>query len=327
VTLASAVLDAAPDGARVLFATSAAYDGLYRDDPRVSVLVSVERGGFAAARARIREFRPTLALDLQGTWRSRRLLAGLRGTARVVVRKDSLRRRLAVLGLRRRAPARVYERFLEALERAAGAARPATPRLVVPEPRHEVAIRRLPPERVWIGMAPGSRWANKRWPIERFIAVARDFLGERDAGVAVVVGPGDATIASAFRHELAGHDGLAIVDVGSEALPAHLERLDVLLTGDSGPMHVAEAVGTPVVALFGPTTADFGFTPFLPASRVLERRLWCRPCHVHGGNRCPLGHHRCLRDTTEGEVLTALRRVLALRGAHRLASTHQGGTQ
>jgi ADP-heptose:LPS heptosyltransferase len=95
-----------------------------------------------------------------------------------------------------------------------------------------------------------------------------------------------------------------------EELPAVLERCALLVTGDSGPMHVAEAVGTPVVALFGPTTGHFGFRPFLPASRVVERALRCRPCHVHGGDRCPLIHHRCMNDISVLDVYDTTGRLL-----------------
>ena len=67
-------------------------------------------------------------------------------------------------------------------------------------------------------------------------------------------------------------------------------------------MHMATAVGTPVVALFGPTVRQFGFFPYRARALVLERELPCRPCSYHGGPACPLGHHRCLRDISPDEV-------------------------
>ncbi|HJS47025.1 MAG TPA: glycosyltransferase family 9 protein, partial [Gemmatimonadales bacterium] len=72
--------------------------------------------------------------------------------------------------------------------------------------------------------------------------------------------------------------------------------------GDTGVMHMATAVGTPVVALFGPTVRQFGFFPYRARALVLERELSCRPCTFHGSARCPLGHHRCLRDISPEEV-------------------------
>ena len=77
----------------------------------------------------------------------------------------------------------------------------------------------------------------------------------------------------------------------------------LVVTGDSGPMHLAAAVRTPVVALFGPTVEQFGFFPYKARATVLERTLACRPCSSKGGPRCPLGHHRCLTDILPEEVM------------------------
>src|SRR5919106_1425349 len=77
------------------------------------------------------------------------------------------------------------------------------------------------------------------------------------------------------------------------ALLAHTR---VVVSGDTGVMHMATAVRTPVVALFGPTVEQFGFFPYHGRAAVVEHRLRCRPCSAMGSSRCPLGHHRCLRD-------------------------------
>ncbi len=98
-------------------------------------------------------------------------------------------------------------------------------------------------------------------------------------------------------------------------LAALLARAAVLLTNDSGPGHVASAVGTPVVSIFGPTAPEFGYTPFGGANRVVQRDgLPCRPCHSHGPERCPLGHHRCMTELDAGSVLDALESLLAETG-------------
>src|ERR671939_277511 len=77
---------------------------------------------------------------------------------------------------------------------------------------------------------------------------------------------------------------------------ALLRRARALVSGDTGVMHMATGVGTPVVALFGPTVRAFGFFPYGSRAQVLELDLACRPCSSKGGPRCPLGHHRCLGE-------------------------------
>jgi heptosyltransferase-2 len=71
-------------------------------------------------------------------------------------------------------------------------------------------------------------------------------------------------------------------------------------------MHMATGVGTPVVALFGPTVEAFGFFPYRARANVLQRDLPCRPCSRMGGPSCPLGHHACLRKIGPDAVAAAL---------------------
>jgi ADP-heptose:LPS heptosyltransferase len=87
---------------------------------------------------------------------------------------------------------------------------------------------------------------------------------------------------------------------------AALARCRAVITGDTGLGHLAEAVGVPVLALFGPTVPAFGFAPWRPESRVLERPLACRPCSLHGEKPCRYGHRDCLAGLSPEEVLAAL---------------------
>ncbi len=83
-----------------------------------------------------------------------------------------------------------------------------------------------------------------------------------------------------------------------------------LLTTDSGPMHIGIAVKKPVIALFGPTTKEFGFYPIFKDTFVIENKeLTCRPCHVHGGNFCPLEHFDCMRSLSVDHVLKTLKSI------------------
>ena len=84
-----------------------------------------------------------------------------------------------------------------------------------------------------------------------------------------------------------------------------------MVSGDTGVMHMATGVGTPVVALFGPTVQAFGFFPYLSRAVVLEREMNCRPCSAMGTERCPLGHHRCLDDILPDQVAAAVRELVA----------------
>ena len=159
-------------------------------------------------------------------------------------------------------------------------------------------------QRRLIALVPGAAHATKRWPEEhwrelvRRLAPTSDLVvlggsGEREIGRRLEQ-VGEGSVASA-----AGHFSL----LGSAAL---LRRADVAVAGDTGLLHMATAVRTPVVGLYGPGVPEFGFYPYRAAARVLEQPLSCRPCSAHGSPRCPLGHHRCLHDTSPDDVAAAL---------------------
>lgn len=161
------------------------------------------------------------------------------------------------------------------------------------------------------GLSPGSIWPTKRWPAERFAAVGRGLAGQ---GYRVVLlgGPGDAAVAREVE-EAFGDRG-AVVNVAGKtslkALAVWMDRLDVLVTNDSAPLHVAAARGTPAVAVFGPTTTALGFGPFHAASRVAEAAVDCRPCGRHGGKHCRRRHFRCMLEVSPEQVLAAVSEVL-----------------
>jgi heptosyltransferase-2 len=76
-------------------------------------------------------------------------------------------------------------------------------------------------------------------------------------------------------------------------------------------LHFASAMGTPTIAIFGPTVPEFGFGPLAPRSSVLGiTSLACRPCDRHGPRRCPLGHWRCMREITPRHVAAAVKELL-----------------
>ncbi len=157
-----------------------------------------------------------------------------------------------------------------------------------------------------IALAPGSVWATKRWP--SYDALASGLVAQLpDARVVVLGAAGDAPLASAISTAVQQRGGPPIIDatgklslLGSAAL---LARCTVLVTNDSAPLHLASAMNTPTIALFGPTVPGMGFGPLADRRVVLGRdQLTCRPCSAHGGQACPLGHWKCMRDVEPSDV-------------------------
>jgi heptosyltransferase-2 len=164
-----------------------------------------------------------------------------------------------------------------------------------------------------VAIAPGSIWGTKRWP--GYAALAERLAGR--AAVVAVGGAEDAALGGAIVAAVRAAGGVAVDAcgrLGVREAAALIGRAAVLITNDSAPLHFAVAMGTPVVAIFGPTVPAFGFGPRGPRDVVVERvGLACRPCSAHGPRICPLGHHRCMRDILVEDVMRAIEETGALR--------------
>src|SRR5712671_2648292 len=160
----------------------------------------------------------------------------------------------------------------------------------------------------FVALAPGSAWGTKRWPY--YVELAKRLADE--FRIAVIGSKTDATIARAITELLPPEN--VINGAGNLSLLASAEligRAQAIVTNDSAPQHLASAMGTPTLAIFGPTVPEFGFGP-LAERRVVAGLdgLSCRPCDRHGPQRCPLGHWRCMRELSPDYMSSLLTEVL-----------------
>lgn len=181
-----------------------------------------------------------------------------------------------------------------------------------PEDTAAAAALAEPP---FVAMAPGSIWGSKRWPY--FTELARQL--SKQIAVVLIGGPDDLAQGEDIVRAIGGGSGRYRVVNACGKLTlrqsaALIGRAELLVTNDSAPLHLATAMGTPIVALFGPTVTEFGFGPLRAGDVALGvDGLLCRPCSPHGPPSCPLGHHRCMRDLTVDTVTSAIEELGALR--------------
>ncbi|MGQ0538220.1 MAG: lipopolysaccharide heptosyltransferase II [Gemmatimonadaceae bacterium] len=174
----------------------------------------------------------------------------------------------------------------------------------------DALLEHVPNEgRPLLALAPGSIWATKRWPFYADLARAVSATAR-----VVVIGSADDTPLA--EQILAASD--AIDATGRLTILASAEliaRCAAVVTNDSAPLHLASAMNTPTVAIFGPTVPAFGFGPLAQNAAIAgHETLTCRPCHRHGPRVCPLGHWRCMLQL---DVAAVLERLAAL-GAFKL---------
>lgn len=150
-----------------------------------------------------------------------------------------------------------------------------------------------------VAIAPGSKWFTKKWPLEYFNEVIKLLL--KDNVKVVIIGGKDELFLNIETHK-------NIIDLRGKTtlleLAEVLKRVEIVLTNDSSPIHIASAFSkTTILAIFGPTVKEFGFFPWSRNSEVLEiEELACRPCAIHGGNKCPKGHFKCMLEIKPEKV-------------------------
>jgi heptosyltransferase II len=158
-----------------------------------------------------------------------------------------------------------------------------------------------------VALAPGAVGPSKRWPVGAYAALARR-LAEQGSTIGVVGGPDEKPLAA----EIAAGAGEKVRDLTGPDLRSAVLALaaaEAAVSNDSGLLHVAAALGTPAIGIFGPTS-PWHWAPLNPLAATIEAANPpdCRPCHKP---TCRFGHHRCMRDIDPEQVLEATRAVLA----------------
>jgi heptosyltransferase-2 len=163
----------------------------------------------------------------------------------------------------------------------------------------------------FLAVAPGSVWATKRWLPEGFAAVVT-WAKQRGTPVALIGSEAEVALCREVADSSGARPAILAGRTGIQDLAGILRRATALVANDSGPGHVASAVGTRVLSIFGPTVPAFGYAPVGEGNRVVENHgLSCRPCDRHGPRACPLNHFCCMRDIEDGTVIGELEALLA----------------
>ena len=312
----TAALRRAYPSARIGFAVKRQYVDLVASNPAVDTVHLLEDSSLSALWRLCREVRAqgySAVVDLHRNARSFALTVCSRASLATAYRKRELGDSLRVRLWRRpfRVSRMLVERYLDAL----------APLGLRPEYRKPV-FHLSATDIEWAGrhldglglapgayavVVPGALWPTKRWPPERFAAVAETIVTESGLGVLLLGSPSERQLCD----EIAGQAGAGVlVDAGDTELgqmAALINSARVFIGNDSGPMHIATAVGTPTVAIFGPTDpGQFDFEN----DEVIYADLECSACSFYGTETCRLGHWECMQSMSSELVLAAARRLL-----------------
>jgi heptosyltransferase-2 len=301
--------------ARLIYWVKEEYADVVRFDPAVTHVRQLERDArkledVVSMSAELED--ADLIVDLHGSARTR-LLTFRQKAPRLRARRERWRRvaRVHARALRPPLPSPALERYAAALQ-PLGIAAPGPPRMTAgpeAERRAELWMSHFRSPSPAVAILPGARHFTKRWPEERWVelhdrltAAGRSLLYASLESERAAMG----TLAARVERTPTARwctEPLAI-------LAAVLSRAAAAVSSDSGLMHVAAARGLRVVALFGSTAPELGFAPAGEGHVVLCRHEPCQPCTLHGRERCPRGHFRCMLGITAEQVAASLDTIL-----------------
>ena len=287
-------------GSQVTFAVCREYAGLPVLFPSVDKVLAYSKQGPEpcpdfAGRAY------DMVIDLQANRHSRRLTSGLEPSRVLRYRRPRLGRFFTVyLPKLWKGPQphtiRTYFRTLEPLGIRYSDEAPQ----ITPDPRMLAEGRALVGRGPAVGICPGSSSEHKSWGNERFARLAGLLAGKHKV---LLVGSGeDRPAIEGVLRSIPGCEAKVYVGEDIGMIGALLALCRVTVTNDSGLMHLAGAVGSRPVAIFGPTSPLLGFAPVADGAVVLSLELGCSPCSFHGNKPCRLDRRYCMEGITPEHV-------------------------
>ncbi len=306
--------------ARIDFVIRREFADLLRHHPAISRLHEIDTGEGREGLLRWREIFAAEGydriFDLHNNFRTKIMRAGLKSPV-AVIDKRTLRRWLLVKmkwNLLRDAPP-VAERYIET-----GADLDLIPdgegaEIFIPEATVEAVRGRFGAARSRqpvVGLCPGAAHGTKRWPVEYYTLLGKRLAESRGATIVIFGNAEDRPLGRAIAEGLGKWAENWCGELSILETAAAMDFCDLVVTNDTGLMHIAGARKRPLIGIFGSTVREFGFSPYKTAARIAEvAGLSCRPCSHLGFPSCPKIHFRCMKEIAPGQVAAMAERMLS----------------
>jgi lipopolysaccharide heptosyltransferase I len=305
--------------AHITWVVNRTYEPLLQGHPDLDATLPVDRGLSSARIGRIvwnycrlyrslRQQRFDLVIDLQGLFRSGLMTMATGATRRVGL--NSAREGAAwfytdVLPGADRMKVHAVDRYWRVAEALGVGDVPKSFHVPIPQEARQWAARTLQHlPRPWLMLGVGARWITKRWPPEQFAALARQAHERFGASVVLVGGRDELPLSQAVARTLTGPTCDLTARTTLPQLAAVLAEADAMLANDTGPLHLAAALGRPVVAPYTCTKAALT-GPYGGHSVAVETRVWCQGSYV---KRC--SRLECMTELTPDRLWPYLEKVL-----------------
>jgi heptosyltransferase-2 len=300
--VAKALMQVTPK-ASVDLGTKSEYSNLFTHPSPFKNIIYLDDAGVVPFIKKINEQNYDIIMDLHRSIRTLAILPLLKASIKKGYKKGTIARRIFVkTGIKLSNFPGVVERYLNTLDITEI---PEPPWFTFDEEERKIGRSILIKAGIYkdriIGIAPGAKWRTKKWPLRHYVTLAQK-LQNKPYDIAFIFGKGDEQDLKELLKMYPEARILTTEEHGLRNIAYAIALMDVFISSDTGLMHLAEASGIPLVAMFGPTTKEFGFFPVSKKAVVIEKPLACRPCSLHGADKCKYEHHRCMEDITVEEV-------------------------
>lgn len=326
IILTTPVLDALKQShpnSRISFLTKRKYEGLFESDPRVdSVIYFDSQGrhkglsGLLGLIKSLNQERFDLIVDLHSNLRSFPIRVLVRAGKKVHYHKRLFTRLWMVYFKKLRVkPVSTIENYLQSLGETGKRVCKRTPGLYSKK-ENEIWAENflvengLSHEEILIGMAPGARWETKRWDLEKFSCVAESLCRDLSGKILLVGNKADQDLIERIEQKIGKKKAITALDLPLDRLITLAKKCDLFISNDSGPMHLASALGVPTIGIFGPTSPDLGFSPSGLEDELFWAGVGCSPCSLHGDKDCIKESRNCMDEIRSETIIEEAKRRL-----------------
>lgn len=286
--------------AEISFLVKKEFADVYKFNPNISNIIEFSKSNIEHIASEISANKYDLIIDLQNNFYSRRITRSSNAEIKRFI-KPTLKKLLLVyfkIDLLKNSK-NIVERYAEV----------ANVQLDDQGLDFFLPEDRIQPNNKNIGICPGAKHYTKRWLQEYFIQLGNE-LSSKGFSISIYGGTADKEICKELENNIAGARNYQNEN-DLFATASNMKFCSLIITNDSGLMHLASALKIPIVAIFGSTIKSFGFTPFGVKNIIVENNsLNCRPCSHIGRNNCPKKHFKCMKDVTPQLVLGHLQNFM-----------------
>ena len=299
----------------IFFLTKSQYQDLLKNDPHIFSLIEFDPfekhkgvSGFFKLVRGLKDFNFDLVIDLHANLRSFLIRHLLKANVKIKYNKHWLARFLLVhFKFIKVQSIYTVDSYLEALKRIDVKSSGKNPEIYLDQEGENFAKdflmeKKIEKDDIVVGIHPGAKWETKRWTEEKFAKVCQILNQKLPAKIILLGDQKDQEVIERINLSIEDQRVFKAVNLPLNKFMSLIKRCDCFITNDSGPMHIASALGVPLVVIFGPTHPKLGFAPTVPENVILTADVKCSPCSLHGEKRCRKESRFCM-DLIEPEMV------------------------